>query len=65
MKIWEYILHGVGLILLILSILFYFGKEITFVEGSIIGGIGLALIVFNISQIREYLKKIIDKYLNK
>jgi len=64
-KILEFLLKLVGFVLLILSILFYFGGEIDFMEGSIAGSVGLFLMLFNAGQIRKYLKRIIDKKLGK
>jgi len=62
-KLLEFLLQLVGFGLFLLSILFYFGGKIDFMEGTIAGCVGLSLILFNASQIRDYLKQIIDKNL--
>ena len=65
MKFKEILLNIIGFILLLLSILFYFAREISFMEGTFMGGCGLAFIVLSVKQISDVLKKYVDKKLNK
>lgn len=65
MKTQDNILDAIGILLIILSIVFFAMKMITFDEGTLVGITGLSLFLLKGSYIRKLLVKIIDKYLNK
>lgn len=65
MKIQETILDILGLGLIAASIYFFYVDKLTFNEGTVIGCVGLSLFVLKGSNIRKYVMKIIDKYLNR
>ncbi len=65
MKIQETIFDVIGLLLIAASIYFFYVDKLTFNEGTVIGCVGLALFVLKGSNIRKYVMKIIDKYLNR
>lgn len=65
MKAQETILDVIGLILISISIYFFYIDLIDFNEGTIIGVCGLALFVLKGSNIRKYVVKVLDKYLMK
>jgi hypothetical protein len=65
MKQQEIILDVIGLLLIAISIYFFYIELISFEEGTVIGICGLALFVLKGSNIRKYVVKILDKYLMK
>lgn len=63
MKLIEIIVHIIGLAFVAVSIYAYVTELATFYEGTLIGGVGIALIVLNVSQIRGWIQKVIEKKL--
>lgn len=63
MKLKQILLNIIGFALLILSILFFFAGEITFIEGTVIGGVGLGFIVLSVNKLSDLLIKYVNKKL--
>lgn len=63
MRLQEFILDIIGLSLIMLSNYDYFFRDGNFVQDSILGIAGLALLVMDGSQIKKYIKKVIDNKL--
>lgn len=65
MKAEEIILDVIGIILIGVSIYLFIDEMLDFTQSTIVGCVGLALFVLKGSNIRKYIEKVLDKYLNK
>jgi len=65
MKTNDRIINVIGLLLIILSIYFFYINIISFTEGTTIGLTGLVLYVLKGSAIRRYIQELLTKFLNK